>query len=334
MLEKPSARSPLPALVVALLAGLAAGPSHAGRSLQEPPAVKAVPRMVPKAKQQASLEAASLASACPADVLKSQDLQGVTCRLGIHGQLALQAPLEGPAQVDKLLVAASEAMKTAGSIADYQPLAKTPRLEPSRLAAHEQACKTVVSAYDALKEAARNPGPVGEAAKKGMGSAEAGLFKDACDCAQQTVRIADGAGVSLEDRARLQTVLTSRSCFLDKTKVAANRGGPDSQFSGRAGRLAEANTDEALLLDYAKTVDIGLDRCRTKGISPGGQVSDKGGLKKCACGEIQRWRFPKQKGRPDVEIVVPILDTRVGVRITVTAPGKVTSCGPLEGSAL
>ena len=45
---------------------------------------------------------------------------------------------------------------------------------------------------------------------------------------------------ALEERGRLQTVMTKRSCFLDKSKLATHRGGPESEFSGRAGRVLEA----------------------------------------------------------------------------------------------
>jgi hypothetical protein len=304
----------------------------AGRTVKEPGSVKAVPRMVPAAKRAEALKALGLDSRCTDAVLRSRELPGFGCRLAIFSYLNAKSPLATPADLAKRTSAADEALAAAESIATYEPLKKTPNLEQFRVFAHEQACRTVLEAYDAISAAGRASGPLQVEATKAAGTNDKGLFKQACECAQTTASLAGPAQLSVEERGRLQTVLTKRSCFLDKSKLAVNRGGPESEFSGRAGQVIEANTDEARLLDYAKARDIGLDRCRSKS-APGGRVTDKGGLKQCACGEIKRWRFPKERGRADVEIVVPLVKG-VGVRVTVNAPGKVTSCGPLEGPGL
>lgn len=315
-------------LVVALVP-LAA---WAGRTVKEPGAVKAVPRMVPAAKRAEALKALGLSSRCTDAVLRSRELPGIGCRLAIFSYLNAKLPLATPGDLKKRLEATDDALAAAKSIESYKPLKKSPNLEQFRLFAHEQACRTVLESYDAISAAGRASGPLKVEAAKAAGTTDKGLFKQACECAQSTAALSGPARASVEERGRLQTLLTKRSCFLDKSKLASARGGPESEFSGRAGQVVEANTDEARLLDYAKARDIGLDRCRKKS-APGGRVTDKGGLKRCACGEVKRWRFPKERGRTDVEIVVPIVKG-VGVRVTVNAPGKVTACGPLEGPGL
>jgi len=288
--------------------------------------------MVPAAKQAEALKAAGLEKKCTPATLRSRELPGVACRLAIYAFLHTKAPIATANDAKKRLSVAKDGLKAAKSIAAYKPLAKKPGLERKRVDAHQQACKVALQSYDALAAASRANTPAKSAAAKAMGSNEKGLFKDACECARETVNMAGGAGLSADERGGLQTLLTKRSCFLDKSKLKAGRGGPESEFTGRAGQVVESNTDEARLLDYAKARDIGLDRCRKKSTAAG-RVTDRGGLKRCACGEIKRWRFPKERGRSDVEIVVPIIKG-VGVRVTVTAPGKIAKCGPLEGSGL
>jgi hypothetical protein len=320
------------ALWLVLVVTLVPLAAWAGRTVKEPGSVKAVPRMVPAAKRAEALKALGLQSRCTDAVLRSRELPGIGCRLAIFSYLTARAPLASPADLKKRMKAAEDALNAAESIATYKPLKKSPNLEQFRLFAHEQACRTVLESYDAISAAGRASGPLKMEAAKAAGSTDEGLFKQACECAQTTISLSGPGRASVEERGRLQTLLTKRSCFLDKSKLASKRGGPESEFSERAGEVIEANTDEARLLDYAKARDIGLDRCRTKS-APGGRVTDKGGLKRCACGEVKRWRFPKERGRADVEIVVPIVKG-VGVRVTVNAPGKVTSCGPLEGAGL
>jgi hypothetical protein len=317
-------------LAVATLCLLSSGAVLAARSIQEPDAIKVIPRLVPAAKIEKGLKAAYLDEKCTRDALKTPELIGIQCRLAVHRSLAAELLPVDATSTERRVALARDAVIAAKSIAEYTPLSKKPGFGREQFDAHQQACTVVVEAYDALKGAPASASPDVRAVVDKALSGEGNLFDAACGCTQASVGLADGANASLDEKGSLQSALTSRGCFLDKSKIKAERGGPDSAFTGEATRIAAANSVEARLLDYAQTRAVGLDRCKDKGFE-GVRLVDRGKLKGCVCGEISRFSFPKEKGRADATIVLPLRGADLGVQIVVTAVGKVATCGPLVG---
>lgn len=313
---------------------LLATPTLAARTLEEPKGVRDIAKRVPKAELDKVLREAGVAERCTDEVLRSHELNGVGCRLVVHTSVAKRKGLTTPKDVDARLLAAKDAWLTARTIAEYEPVLKPPRLGPDRFEAHRRACEGVLDAWDALRAVPRAAAPELRAATDAaLANASFGglpLGEAACGCTATTLELSSAANASVEVTGALQSALTSRGCFLDESKVRAERGGPETRFSGRAKTLAEQSTDEAQLVAFAKTRDVGLARCRDKFL-PKGVLRDKDGMKQCVCGEVQRWTFPKKKERPELSVLLPVFDDRLGVRVSVSAPGKVTSCGPLEG---
>lgn len=313
---------------------LLATPSLAGRTLEEPKGVRDIVKRSSRAEVEKALQEAGVAERCSDEALRSPELNGVGCRVVVHTALTRRKALSSPRDVEARVAAAKDAWKTARTIAEYQPLHTPPRFDADRFEAHRRACDGVLDAWDALRGLPRGAAPelraatdaaLSEAAFGGSPIGEA-----ACACTAKTLELSSAGGASLELSGALQAALTSRGCFLDESKIRAERGGPKSRFSGLAKALSEQSTDEAQVVAFAETRDVGLARCRDKFL-PRGRLGDKEGMKKCVCSEVQRWSFPKKKGRPELSVLLPVYDERLGVRIGVSAPGKVTSCGPLEG---
>jgi len=287
--------------------------------------------MVPKKKQTEALKAEKLEAVCKKQG-RARNLAGVRCRMAIHRGVTRSIGLKDERAVKKQIKAARDALAVAASISSYKPVAKKPGHRKAVYAAHRSACAVALDVNDTLaKMPADAPEDVRAAAKKALAGTDSkpGLFQRACECARDTIALSD-ITTSEADKGKDQAAMTSRGCFLDRSKVKAQRGGPDRAFSGNAKDIAAANTHEALLLDYAKTRDVGLNRCRQKAMTKG-MLSDKAKMEKCACGEIKRYKFPKEKGRKDIAITIPIVATDLGVNVTVNAPGKVSKCGPLVG---
>jgi len=321
-----------PALALAVLA-FASAPAFAGRTLKEAKSVQNAGAKVSASDTEAALKAADLTAQCTKTALKSRDLDGLACRLAILAYTAERSELKNDKAIKERVRLALDARATAESIASYKPLHQKPTFAEERFRAHQQACRVVLDAHDAIKgmKPTKDQKELAAAAKDALDHPENGLFKHACECARDTMGLTTGVNLSAEERGALQSVLTSRGCFLDKSKVSGDRGGPESSFTGRASELAEKNTDEAKLLDYAKVRDIGLERCRAKALDARDKLSDAKALEECACAEIKRWSFPKKRERPNMTIDVPVIAGKVGVSVEVTAPGKVAKCGPLTG---
>lgn len=326
----------LPPLLV-VLAVFGAGTALAGRSLKEPPEVKSIIKRTPAASVSQALKAAGLESSCTKAALRSRELLGTTCRLAVFAHQARKRPPKSAADVKRRLKLAKAAALAATTVSEYQPLSKPPGLAEARFDAHRQACAAVRDAWDAVRGVPKSGGEaLVKAAEKGMSEELVKgqtLQQVACACTAESLSLAQAADASLEITGALQGEMTSRGCGLDTSKIKATRGGPKASFSGEAKKVAAASTDEAQLLSYAKTRDIGLDRCRDNFLKTG-RLKEPKKMKKCACSEIGRWGFPKKRGRKDLSVTIPIYKDQLGVEVTVTAPGKVASCGPLAGPML
>lgn len=319
---------------LSLLVGLV-GPAHAGRSLEEPAAIRAIAKRSSKADRDAAFRAQALTERCAGAALGSLELSGMICRLAVHGHQSAARAVKSPADVDARLRSAQDAWDAAETIAAYTPVTKRPGLPQRLFEGHQLACRTVVETYDALAAVPRSADAKLKArvdtALASFGRKDAETLHDAaCRCTQKSLALGGAASAPVERLGALQGTLTGRSCFLDQDKVKTERKGPQTAFTGTAKALAAQNTKEAQLRAYAKTRDLDLGRCREKDI-PFGAIKDKERLEKCVCGEVRRWRFPKERGRPELELLLPVDQERVGVRVKVQANGKVSSCGPLEG---
>lgn len=312
-------------------------PALAGRTVDEPKSMRDVVKKTSPALVQKALADAGLAERCTEAALRSPELNGVACRLVVHTSLWKGKSLTTASDVTARVEAAKDAWLAATSIASYDPLTKPRRLDEDRFEAHRRACEALVDAWDGLRAVPKASVPELRAAvdaalaEKSFGDKP--LSEAACACTVQALDFSQSGGASLEVSGALQGTLTSRGCFLDESKIRAERGGPKARFSGRAKALSEQSTDEAQVVAYAKTRDVGLARCRDKFLQTG-TLGDKSGMEKCVCGEVQRWTFPKKRGRPELRVLVPVYDERLSVSVGVSAPGKVTACGPLEGPLL
>ncbi len=310
-------------------------PALAGRALEEPKAVREVVKRTPRAQVEKALADAGMKEECSDAVLRSHELNGVACRLVVHLSLSKGKTPASPVDVKARVAAAQDAFRSARTIASYTPLTKPRHLDEQRFEAHRRACEALVDAWDSLRAVPKTSAPelraAVDAALADKSFADEPLGEAACACTVKALDFSSAAGASVELTGALQGTLTSRGCFLDESKIRAERGGPESRFSGRAKAVSLQSTDEAQVVAYAKTRDVGLTRCRDKFLETG-TLGDKSGMEKCVCGEVQRWTFPKKKGRPELRVLLPIYDERLGIRVGVSAPGKVTSCGPLEGA--
>jgi hypothetical protein len=323
-----------PTVALIALSFFVATPTLASRTLQEPKNVKSVLKRASKSQIDSALTDAGLKSQCTPTVLKSKELMGVACRLAVFSHRARAGTPKSSRDVEARMSSAKDAHAAAVQISGFDPLTKPPGLAKSRFEAHRQACRAVREAWDAVRGVPKSSAAaVVASADKALATKLAGdktLRDVACDCTAESLSLAQSAGVGLDVAGELQGAMTSRGCGLDATKIKAERGGPATKFTGAAAKVAEASTDEAQLLAYAKTRDIGFDRCRDSYLSVS-KIKDAKKLLKCACGEVTRWSFPKKRGRPDTEVVIPIREGMLGVRAKISAPGKVLDCGPLEG---
>ena len=223
-------------------------------------------------------------------------------------------------------------------MATYKPLNQPPGLAEQIFTGHSLACDVLLETYDALNglPKSKKSGLHAYAAKAMKGFSDKknkGLHDAACRCTQRSLNLGSAAGASLEKLGGLQQAMTGRSCFLDQSKIKSERGGPNTEFVGKAKEVAEDSSTAGKFLTYAKTRDFGLDRCRSKNISSG-IIKDQSRLKQCVCGDIRRWSFPKERGRPETSVAIPIVENLVSVQVKIKANGKVADCGPLEGSGV
>ena len=303
---------------------IAAPAAMAGRSLNEPPAIKAIPRMVPAPKQTQALKAAGLTERCGGAALRNQALNGFGCRLSVHAYLTAQQPVDSLDALNRRLEMAQQALKAADNIAHYEPLTKKPGLKRRKAWAHEQACRAVLQTYDAVNATAGGDPALREAARRAVKAKGSGLFDMACRCARDSVALGSEAEVPMSDMGRLQAQLTSRGCFLDRTALKSDRGGPKEEFSENQRKSVADRSATAQLLSYAEVRDVDFNRCRIKG------KDDRAKLEKCACSVMKRWRFPKERGRKNLQLTVPVLKGTTGIRVEVNAAGKTLACGPLQ----
>ena len=280
------------ALFHAVLWGLAgyAPASHAGRTVTEPREVQNLPRQMSAADRTAALKAANLEQECGRSRLQTREIGGLQCRLALYAYQLKQISPDSPAALTSLLDGARRAEALAKSIATYAPLTTKPGLVTDRYVAHAMACGVVGDVVTALENlpptASDEMKNVVMRVQTGAGDAY-NLPRASCDCMKVSIGRATDAGASLEDRGAIQGKLTSRGCLLDKSALDQQRGGP-SGFTGNAAGVAAAASARGQLLEYAKARDIGLNRCRTKYISNGNQVSKPTKLKACACDEVNR----------------------------------------------
>jgi len=316
---------------------LAAGPASAGRSIKEPKAVKQAAKRLKKAEQQAALKEVGLEKTCSRSMLKTKEIQGVRCRLALHQAASKKHAPTTVAGIEARLEAAKQALSAAETVHGYAPLLRKPGLARHKFEAHKQACATVLDAYDDIKAL---PNTVADAVLKAKARALTGagdafnVYTAACECTKSSLSLAGPARASQEENGALQGILTSRGCLVNREKLKSSRSGPSGFSSGKANAIAKQNSDANVLLDYAKARDIGLDRCRSKYISTGGQVDKVGKLERCVCEEVKRWRFPKKRGRDDITLQLPVSGKLVSAQLIVTGNGKVKECGPLSGTAI
>ena len=318
--------------LLVLVVLLAAASAWAGRTLSEPKGITKQAGAANAKDVAAALKAAGLEKSCDRNALKSREIGGLACRLAVYSRVANRGAVKSEKDVRARADVAKDGLAAAKTVADYKPLARKPGLAENRFFAHREACGAVLTAYDAIAAA---DATADDATKKAIaeivGTEKQGLFKDACVCAQKTIALATAANRSVDERGQLQGELTKRGCFLNREAVKSQRAsGPSNDFSGAAGEVAASNTVAARLLDYASARDIDFNRCRDKHVD-GTRITAPRKLERCACGEVGRWRFPKERGRPNIEIDVPVVKGQAKLKLKVNAPGKVVDCGPLAG---
>ncbi|MCP4503154.1 MAG: hypothetical protein GY822_24725 [Deltaproteobacteria bacterium] len=327
----------VPFLVVSLVfSGGYIQDAHAGRVLIEPPEIKKNVRRMKQKDKSAALKGVGLQDTCTRSMLKTKEIQGVRCRMALYQASAKKAALKTEGDFAKRLEHAKTALQTAKSIHAYSPMLKKPGLARHQFEAHKQSCATVLDAYDAIK-ALPNTSParlrvLQKRALIGEGDAF-NVYAAACDCTKKSLQLAGPARASLDESGELQGILTSRGCLVNRERLKSEREGP-SGLSENAQKIAKANTDVSVLLDYAKARDIGLDRCRQKYVSSVGKVKKVGKMERCVCEEVKRWRFPKKRGRADVEFQLPVDGENVQAKLVIVAVGKIEECGPLSGKGI
>ncbi|MFZ9887283.1 MAG: hypothetical protein ACO3JL_07255 [Myxococcota bacterium] len=323
----------LAAWVIAL-AVVGGAPGRAARTLEEPPGIEPRLRKVPQRQRDTHLTAVGLAETCGRGVQNTRELVGLTCRLAILAAAERSRPLTTKGGVRERLEAARLGAKSARAIESYAPLHAPPSYTTHRWEAHRHACSLMIDFWDALRTARRSGLPaVRDAAERALQEVivdEKHLPAAACTCASQTVGFAVEAGVTAETSAQLQSVLTSRGCFLDEEQVRSERPAPSGEPQPPLPPRASDDSPTEKLLTYARTREVSMARCLDKHL-PRGILDDRDGLESCVCGELTRWSFPKERGRPDVSFQLPLIDERLAVTAQVEANGKVKSCGPLLG---
>lgn len=313
---------------------MAGGAVHAGRTLEEPPSLGAQVRKVPQRQRDAHLATLGLSDTCARGVQGSQELVGLACRLAIVAAEQRALPLTTQRRVQSRLEVARLGAESARAIEAYTPLHAPPAFGAHRLEAHRHACSLMVDLWDALRAARRSgTSSVRSAAERALQVdlvEDKALAASACACAAQTVSFATEAGATVESSAQLQSILTSRGCFLDEEQVRSERPAPSLELAPQRPLPAAGDSPTERLLAYARTREVTLARCIDKHL-PRGLLNDQPGMETCVCGELTKWNFPKERGRPDLRFELPLVPDRLAVTVAVGASGKVTSCGPLSG---
>lgn len=321
------------AVLVALV--LPAGSALAGRALVEPKAWRSAAGTLPKAAVDEAARTAGLTDCGPA-VLQSADVQGLGCRAAAAAATLAKKPIAKPSDVDAQAAFAAELDAAARSVAELEPLVEPrPGFERRRFEAHRATCRALLGVHDRLSAiAAGDPKTKAraEAALASFGPGRRPLKDAACGCVQASVGLARGADASLEETGALQSVLTSRGCFLDETKLKADRR-PGGGVPAEAADVAASRSDEARIVEYARARDVGLERCREKALDAG-RLKDPAKLEKCVCGEIGRWKFPARAGGTTITVKLPVVEEQLAVAVDVDAAGAPAKCGPLSGAML
>jgi hypothetical protein len=310
-------------------------PAFAERALREPAALQEWVARTPKRDQTQAFRAAGVLPLCSAGQVASPDLSGLVCRAALMSYRAEHHQIRKLADVNRQLQEAETAWTLATALAAYQPLSPPPDAAAHRYQAHHLACRALLATLDGLSGVGkRGSAEVRTAAQDGLKNfphgTETPLLESSCRCLAKSVELAGSAGLPLEEVAKLQQTLSARSCFLDADKVKSSQKNKNLAFSDAAQSATVGPSDEQKLLAYAQSRDLGLARCRDKDL-PLGQIRDRARLERCVCGEISRWSFPKKKGRPELDILVPLAEKRLGVTTRVRANGTVSGCGPLTG---
>lgn len=307
------------------LCALVSVPAYAERRLKEPKTVRKAGSAGSSELKKALGE--ELYKTCNGN-MKKTDLTGIRCRLKVFNERTSRPMKSLKARdVKKQVKAAKSAIKAGKSIAAYKPIKKKPGHREKKYRAHKEACAVALGVYDRFERL--DSTPLSPKVKKmivdSLGGKK-GIARQACECARDTVVLAQTLDLPADERGGLQGALTSRGCFLDKSKIAAGRGGPKSQFLGKtANDVVKKNSAEGMMLEFVKTRDVELNRCRDKWFAPG-KVKDKAKAEKCFCRQMARWKFPKERGRKDMTVALP-LNKNYKVDVLIAANGKNKACG-------
>ncbi len=266
---------------------------------------------------------------CSKSTLQSSLLEGVACRSVVFRKLERNKKVKSKQRLKKKVESAVAALKTAESIAEYSPVVKEPNFATTKTRAHQQTCGVAFDAYDDIRQL--KSASLKSYAKELTQNKDFNLFDAACRCAQSTIAIAEGSTLNIEEKSRLQNVITSRKCFLDHDKVYQEKSGQAANFEGNSERFGKSATmnNDTKISGYIKTQELSLKRCRDKVGKT--KIKDKKAVEKCVCSASQKWRFPKLDGEGNISYNVNLVPKRVGFDILIGPKGKVKKCGPLTG---
>jgi hypothetical protein len=146
---------------------------------------------------------------------------------------------------------------------------------------------------------------------------------------QQSVDLATGADASLEERGALQGLLTSHRCFLDDSRLVAERKPGEVLAGNKDAATVKASLGAAgVMRQYAESRAIDFDRCTGKFLDVGGRPTDLPKLETCVCGAVKRWTFPPRDA--ETRAVLPVGKHALDVEVVAAPAGAVTGCGQLK----
>jgi hypothetical protein len=287
--------------------------AFAGRALVEPPGIARVVKGANRAEITRVLALTNTADVCADALSLPGDLLGVRCRAAVSSHIMANKPLATPADVDARTAYVKDLAALAVEVHTYAPLDPPPDLTRARYHALKAIGEALMKHHSALSKASAKPELVGE------------VKTSACDTTQRAldiIKILDD--ISADEKASLQSLITSHRCFLDESRLASTPKPLALTKSSDASALRASTSDEGILREYAQTRAIDLDRCK-KHFDAGNNIKDKPKLSECLCGAVQRWKFPPRASATSTTLAFQT----VNIPVAVDQHGGVTSCGPL-----
>jgi hypothetical protein len=271
---------------------------------------------------------------CTKELLKSKSsIDGVACRVLAFRQAQKKQSLTNKEQLQSRLKAAETARDFALNLLKYQPMVLEPDFAEKRVRTHKQSCNILFDLYDDSQSLQDKK--LKASAQTVLNTDRFSLFKEACDCAQNTAQLMLASNLPLEEQAQIQGVITQRGCYLDREKIYSEREGEATQFKGDADRFGKVENlgDDEKISAFVRSQELSLKRCKDMNSSKT-KIKDPDKIKNCYCNIIQKWKLPKLESKSSLIHSIEILPKRAALEFEVRPNGSIGVCGKMTGAGV